>query len=84
MKVHRLAVGRVFLLAALLAPLPTPVASQADSTTEGQRKGDVHTIIIFPPDRVPLYVQHATQIPHRRARRSRPHHYQNRGLVSGM
>ncbi len=30
---HRLAVGRVFLLAALLALLPVPVASQADSTT---------------------------------------------------
>ncbi len=33
MKVHRLAVGRVFLLAALLALLPAPVASQGDSTT---------------------------------------------------
>ncbi len=55
MKVHRLAVGRVFLLAALLAPLPTPVPSQADSTTEGQRKGNVHRIIILQPDRVTLY-----------------------------
>ncbi len=36
-------------------------------------------IIIFPPDRVPLSLQHATQIPHRRARRSRPHHYHCRG-----
>ncbi len=33
MKDHRLAVGRVFLLAALLALLPTPVASQGDSAT---------------------------------------------------
>ncbi len=33
MKDHRLAVGRVFLLAALLALLPTPVTSQADSAT---------------------------------------------------
>ncbi len=33
MKDHRLAVGRVFLLVALLALLPTPVTSQADSTT---------------------------------------------------
>ncbi len=33
MKDHRLAVGRVFLLAALLALLPAPVASQGDSTT---------------------------------------------------
>ncbi len=32
MKDHRLALGRVFLLAALLALLPTPVASQGDST----------------------------------------------------
>ncbi len=31
MKDHRIAVGRVFLLAALLALLPTPVASQNDS-----------------------------------------------------
>ncbi len=30
MKDHRLALGRVFLLAALLAPLPAPVASQGD------------------------------------------------------
>ncbi|MEE9529739.1 MAG: thermonuclease family protein [Syntrophobacteria bacterium] len=33
MKDHRLAVSRVFLLATLLALLPAPVASQADSTT---------------------------------------------------
>lgn len=33
MKDHRLVVSRVFLLAALLALLPAPVASQADSTT---------------------------------------------------
>ena len=33
MKDHAIAVGRVFLLAALLALLPAPVASQADSTT---------------------------------------------------
>ncbi len=33
MKDHRLAVGRVFLLATLLALLPTPVTSQSDSTT---------------------------------------------------
>ncbi len=33
MKDHRLAVGRVFLLATLLAILPAPVTSQADSTT---------------------------------------------------
>jgi len=33
MKDHRLAVGRVFLLAALLALLPAPVASQGDSAT---------------------------------------------------
>ncbi len=32
MKDHAIAVGRVFLLAALLALLPTPVASQGDST----------------------------------------------------
>ncbi len=31
MKDYRLAVGRVFLLAALLALLPAPVASQGDS-----------------------------------------------------
>ncbi len=31
MKDHRLAVGRVFLLATLLALLPFPVASQGDS-----------------------------------------------------
>ncbi len=31
MKDHRLAVGRVFLLATLLALLPAPVASQGDS-----------------------------------------------------
>ncbi|MEE9123461.1 MAG: hypothetical protein V3U14_03045 [candidate division NC10 bacterium] len=30
---HRLAVGRVFLLAALLALLPAPVTSQGDSAT---------------------------------------------------
>ncbi len=30
---HRLAVGRVFLLATLLALLPTPVTSQGDSAT---------------------------------------------------
>ncbi len=74
MKDHTIAVGRVFLLAALLAPLPTPVASQADSTTEGQRKGNVHRIIILQPDRVPLSLHHATQIRHRPARRPRPHH----------
>ncbi len=33
MKDHRIAVGRVFLLAALLALLPAPVTSQADSAT---------------------------------------------------
>ncbi len=33
MKDHAIAVGRVFLLAALLALLPTPVTSQGDSTT---------------------------------------------------
>ncbi len=33
MKDHAIAVGRVFLLATLLALLPTPVTSQADSTT---------------------------------------------------
>ncbi len=33
MKDHRLTVGRVFLLAALLALLPAPVTSQGDSTT---------------------------------------------------
>ena len=33
MKDYRLAVGRVFLLAALLALLPAPVASQGDSAT---------------------------------------------------
>ena len=33
MKDHAIAVGRVFLLATLLALLPAPVASQADSTT---------------------------------------------------
>ncbi len=33
MKDHRLAVGRVFLLATLLALLPAPVTSQGDSTT---------------------------------------------------
>ncbi len=33
MKDHRLALGRVFLLATLLALLPFPVTSQADSTT---------------------------------------------------
>ncbi len=33
MKDHRLAVGRVFLLATLLALLPTPVTSQGDSTS---------------------------------------------------
>ncbi len=33
MKDHRLAVGRVFLLAILLALLPAPFASQADSAT---------------------------------------------------
>ncbi len=33
MKDHRLAVSRVFLLATLLALLPTSVASQADSIT---------------------------------------------------
>ncbi len=33
MKDHRLAVGRVFLLATLLALLPAPVASQGDSAT---------------------------------------------------
>ena len=32
MKDHAIASGRVFLLAALLALLPAPVASQADST----------------------------------------------------
>ncbi len=32
MKDHVIAVSRVFLLATLLALLPTPVASQADST----------------------------------------------------
>ncbi len=31
MKDHRLAISRVFLLAALLALLPAPVASQGDS-----------------------------------------------------
>ena len=33
MKDHRLALGRVFLLAALLALLPAPVASQGDSAS---------------------------------------------------
>ncbi len=33
MKDHRIAVGRVFLLATLLALLPTPVTSQGDSAT---------------------------------------------------
>ncbi len=33
MKDHRITVGGVFLLAALLALLPFPVASQADSAT---------------------------------------------------
>ena len=33
MKDYRLAVGRVFLLATLLALLPAPVTSQGDSTT---------------------------------------------------
>ncbi len=33
MKDYRIAVGRVFLLATLLAPFPAPVASQGDSTT---------------------------------------------------
>ena len=33
MKDYRIALGRVFLLAALLALLPAPVASQGDSTT---------------------------------------------------
>ena len=33
MKDHRIAVGRVFLLATLLALLPTPVTPQSDSTT---------------------------------------------------
>ncbi len=33
MKDHRLAVGRVFLLATLLALLPAPVTSQGDSAT---------------------------------------------------
>ncbi len=33
MKDYRLAVSRVFLLAALLALLPAPVTSQGDSTT---------------------------------------------------
>jgi len=33
MKDYRIAVGRVFLLATLLALLPAPVASQGDSTT---------------------------------------------------
>ncbi len=33
MKVHRLAVGRVFLLATLRALLPAPVTSQGDSAT---------------------------------------------------
>jgi len=33
MKDHRITVGGVFLLAALLTPLPFPVASQADSAT---------------------------------------------------
>ncbi len=33
MKDHRIAVGRVFLLAALLALLPAPVTSQGESTT---------------------------------------------------
>ena len=33
MKDHQLAVGRVFLLATLLALLPAPVTSQADSAT---------------------------------------------------
>ncbi len=33
MKDYRIALGRVFLLAALLALLPAPVASQGDSAT---------------------------------------------------
>jgi len=33
MKNHTITVGRVFLLATLLALLPAPVASQGDSTT---------------------------------------------------
>ncbi len=33
MKDHAIAVGRVFLLAALLALLPSPVSSQGDSAT---------------------------------------------------
>ena len=33
MKDHRLAVGRVFLLATLLALLPAPVTAQSDSAT---------------------------------------------------
>ncbi len=33
MKHHRIAIGRVFLLATLLAFLPAPVTSQGDSTT---------------------------------------------------
>jgi micrococcal nuclease len=45
MKDHRLAVGRVFLLAALLALLPTPVTSQGDSTT-------VHVVRVIDGDTI--------------------------------
>ncbi len=45
MKDHRLAVSRVFLLATLLALLPTPVTSQGDSTTvQVVRVIDVDTV----------------------------------------
>ncbi len=55
MKDHRLAVGRVFLLATLLALLPAPVTSQADSTTVQVVRvvdGDTIQVCCFFGDRV--------------------------------
>ncbi len=55
MKDHRLAVGRVFLLATLLALLSTPVSSQADSTTVQVVRiidGDTIQVCCFFGDRV--------------------------------
>ena len=91
MKDHRLVVGRVFLVAALLALLPAPVTSQADSTTVQVVRvidGDTIQVCCVFGDRVKvLYIGVDTPETHHPMRGVEPYGMEaaeaNRKLVDG-
>ncbi len=91
MKNHTITVGRVFLLATLLALLPTPVTSQADSTTVQVVRvidGDIIQVCCVFGDRVKVrYIGVDTPETHHSMRGVEPYGMEaaeaNRKLVEG-